>query len=100
MTATAWAHALDGLEWCLEEQRELMASGALDQVVGFRPGPDLGPLPAELLHRAEALLAECRRLESLLESDLAALGRARGVVDRFVADHVEGRRPAFFDQTL
>ncbi len=69
-------------------------------VVGFRPGPELGPLPVDLVGRAQALLAESLRMETELEAQLAALGRARGVVDRFAADHVEGRRPAYFDQTL
>jgi hypothetical protein len=100
MSSTQWAQALDGLEWCIDEQRDLVARGLLDQVVGFRPGPDLGPLPEELLDRAHGLLEACRRLEAEVELELGGLARARGVVDRFAADHVEGRRPAYFDQPL
>lgn len=95
-----WSDTLDGLEWCLQEQRELLDAGTPELVVAFRPGPDLGPLPVELGDRAIALLAESRRIEAEVEAGLAAAGRARGMVDRFAADHLGAQRPAYIDRTL
>lgn len=98
--ADDWRDALDGLEWCLQEQRELLEAGTPELLVAFRPGPDLGPLPLELEGRALALLEASRRVETEIEAGLASVGRARGVVDRFAADHLGGLRPAYFDHTL
>lgn len=95
-----WTDALDGLEWCLQEQRELLAAGTPELLVMFRPGPDLGPLPVELGTRAGVLLEESRRMEIEVEAELASLARARGMVDRFAADHLGAQRPAYVDRTL
>ncbi|MBW8827206.1 MAG: hypothetical protein JF603_12795 [Acidobacteria bacterium] len=100
MERSVWDDTLDGLEWCLEEQRELLESGEVAAIVAFRPGVDLGPIPEHLLKRGERLLVESRQLEAEIETQLVALAKARGVVDRFAADHIEGKRPAYVDRSL
>jgi hypothetical protein len=100
ISQSVWEDTLDGLEWCLEEQRELLEAGEVAAIVAFRPGVDLGPIPESLLKRGEQLLLESRRLEAEIEAQLVSLAKARGVINQFAADHVEGKRPAYIDRSL
>jgi hypothetical protein len=65
---TAWVSALDELELTLEETSRLLAGGDVDEVLSaasWSPPALAAPLPADLLVRAEGLLARQQELMGL-----------------------------------
>jgi hypothetical protein len=91
-----WVLVLNAME------ADLMAlhatSPAGDEAAAFTPPDDLGPLPSTLAARATALLAECRRREEDLASQMS---RVSTHIEN--ARHLEaGRRstPMFVDESL
>jgi len=59
-----WAGALDALEVRLKHQEEIVAGHRLDPVEAELELPE-GEMPAELVPRAQSLLARSRHLEEL-----------------------------------
>ena len=70
-----WVEALDALEARLQRQEEVVAGYRLDPAEGELPLPD-GDMPAELMERAQTLLARSRQLEQLAQRRLSQRRRA------------------------
>ena len=92
MTASGWTTALDAFEARLAAQRAALDEHDPD-VAPFIPPADLGPLPVELLSRAQDLLGRARALEHDLATRVAAAGAA--VAD--AAPRAAAASPAFLD---
>ncbi|WP_370327631.1 hypothetical protein [Euzebya sp.] len=56
MTATTWTGALDAYEARLDAAADALRTGTPDAVAPFAPPADLGPMPADQVERAVALL--------------------------------------------
>ena len=92
MTDPGWTSALDAFEARLADQRVAL-DGDDPAVAPFVPPVDLGPLPVELLERAQALLGRARALEH----DLAARVAAAGAAVAAAAPRPAAASPAFLD---
>lgn len=83
----AWVATLDAYEVRVDATRDATANGDLVQLEPFRPPPGLGPLPADLVARATALLARSRDLEALIL-------KARGAISAKLAQPATTPAPA------
>jgi hypothetical protein len=86
-SADAWAAVLDELERALTE----------DQHGDWLPPTGLGPLPAELAPRAEALLAAQRAAIAAGQSELERIGREIGELRRPAVPRALEERPVYID---
>lgn len=100
MSIAAWELALDAFAARLADQRAALHAGQPDEIAPFSPPPSLGPLPAELQHRAEGLLQEAAEVQAQLEASLAATGREVQVVRRLVATRPVQDTARYVDRAL
>lgn len=90
---TAWSAALDDLELTLEQTERLLGNQPAEPVVPWAP-PELGaPLPAEMLERAQLLLARQQQLITQTTTAMSGNRQSNALLSR-VADVAGGRRPA------
>lgn len=91
-----WALALNALEAHVMALHATSPAG--EDASAFTPPDDLGPLPSALAARASALLADCRRREEDLASQMS---RVSTHIEN--ARHLEAERrstPMFVDASL
>lgn len=98
-----WHDELDRLEADLEAVRALLANreqGSHAEAVdtaSWAPAPGLGPLPRDLVPRAEALLASQRQVQLDLSRALAATSRQRDFAARVTDATAAPAAPAYLD---
>lgn len=97
---TAWEQALEDFALRLADQRAALHAGHADAVPPFAPPPSIGPFPAELRDRAEALLQEAIELQAEMAASLASTTREVRVVRRFVDATLPQRSAAYLDNSL
>jgi hypothetical protein len=98
----AWVSALDELELTLEQTERLLAGDLPEEAAGtaWTPPAIEGPLPADMLERARALLGRQRLLVARTQRAITGNRQQRGLVDRMAK--AGGRatpRPAYVDLT-
>lgn len=98
--STSWDKALEDFALRLAEQRAALHAGQPDAIAPFAPPPSIGPFPAELRSRAEALLQEAIELQAEMAASLASTTREVRVVRRFVDATVPQRSAAYLDDAL
>jgi hypothetical protein len=97
---TAWAAALEDLEIGLAEAEGLLsASHAIPATTGqpWVPPQLAGPLPGNLLARAEAILARQVRVSEQLGRGMAANRREQRLARRMDSGTMDRTIPAFVD---
>lgn len=94
---SSWADALDDFEARLDAQRAALDAGEAGGLSPFEPPIGLGPLPPELLARAEDLLAQAVDLEQELADNVVALGQDLAVVRRMEASTATPQHAHFVD---
>ncbi len=94
---TSWAATLDDYEARLVAQRAALDLGGAGAIPPFTAPPGLGPLPAALLPRARALLADAHDLEQELGDNVVALAQDMAVVRRVEASTASAQHARFVD---
>jgi hypothetical protein len=93
----AWSAALDDMVDRLAEGWQSLSQGHIDVRPFFEP-LGLGPMPAELRERAEAVLEETRAFETALRDRSDAVARELVMARRTPEE--PPARPRFFDRAL
>ena len=94
---TSWAVALDEFEARLDAQRAALDLADAGDLGAFQPPIGLGPLPAELLARANDLLSQATDLERELADNVTALGQDLAVVRRVGSSTAKPQHAHFVD---
>lgn len=92
--------ALDVFERRIAAQRGALDVGEAGELAPFEPPGRLGPLPPELVARAQALLAEATDVEAELAGALAHVGEDLAVVRRLAAAVGRPSGARFVDTSL
>ena len=95
-----WELTLDEFERRILLQRAALDIGEAGEIDPFVPPDRLGPLPAELLARAEALLAEAKDVEAELAGALVHVGQDLAMVRTLAASAGQAAGPRFLDTSL
>jgi hypothetical protein len=97
---TAWASALEDLEIGLTEAESLLsASHTIPAAAGLSWTPPQleGPLPGNLLARAEAIMARHVRVSEQLGRGMAVNRRELRLAQRMESGSMDRTKPAFVD---
>ncbi len=100
---SAWAAALDELELTLETTERLLAGELPDEVdvPAWAPPRIPGPLPQDLLERAQALLGRQRLLIGETVATMTGARRRLDLLEKLTGLRVAGtgNRPVYVDLT-